>query len=556
MSPNVPIDELSRATDLRVCPASVSEAGGATYFVGRRGDEKVAGCLGSPCLPDAKRTGDLGGRCVCVGPLSAANAVFVRKALPWTAPRCLGLATSAGFGDRLGLSTPGHVRAVRGTGIAPVFAQQSIREMTRTARTPQDVIDAATWGVLQEGFRDGFGADADHLQKPEYLDPTAAAGFTMFTIDPGEHVRSDAGRLGSAELDAAFEAVAREALESSGADLKRRYAGKRFPLDGGSHIEMAEADLGRAAVKYGAAVGHTVRMYRRLADIAGAGAPRGEGVPPLRPEGILPSCFSGSLKRAPEEKQHTEEARGRDARETQGRDPYGQAALATPGPFELEVSVDETDSPTSPAEHYFIAAELRRLGVRWVSLAPRFPGRFEKGIEYIGDLEEFRRSFAQHVAVMRTLGPYKISIHSGSDKFNLYPIIAELCGGMVHLKTAGTTYVEALRAVATAAPDLFRRILSFARSCYDKDRASYLVSAEADRVPDVSSIRDADLPPLLDEPNVRQVLHVTFGSVLTAGGGERFRAPILQALSRHEETFYALLAGHIGRHLRAFRIDK
>ena len=76
-------------------------------------------------------------------------------------------------------------------------------------------------------------------------------------------------------------------------------------------------------------------------------------------------------------------------------------------------------------------------------------------------------------------------------------------------------------AVATAAPGLFRQVLAFARTCYDKDRASYLVSAEADRVPDVSSITDADLPPLLDEPNVRQVLHVTFGSVLQEGGGER-----------------------------------
>ena len=76
------------------------------------------------------------------------------------------------------------------------------------------------------------------------------------------------------------------------------------------------------------------------------------------------------------------------------------------GQFELEVSVDETESPDlSRAEHYFIAAELKRQGVQWVSLAPRFPGRFEKGIEYIGDLGEFRKSRSRgHVAVMRTAG--------------------------------------------------------------------------------------------------------------------------------------------------------
>ena len=71
-------------------------------------------------------------------------------------------------------------------------------------------------------------------------------------------------------------------------------------------------------------------------------------------------------------------------------------------PFELEVSVDERETPTSPAEHLFIASELRRLGVRWVSLAPRFVGRFEKGVDYIGDLDAFEaecREAGQEVPV-------------------------------------------------------------------------------------------------------------------------------------------------------------
>jgi hypothetical protein len=218
----------------------------------------------------------------------------------------------------------------------------------------------------------------------------------------------------------------------------------------------------------------------------------------------------------------------------------------------LEVSVDETESPTSPEEHYFIAAELKRLGVQWVSLAPRFPGRFEKGIEYIGDLGEFRRSFARHVAVMRTLGPYKLSIHSGSDKFALYPIIAELAGGLVHLKTAGTSYVEALRAAAAIEPDLFRRILAFAVGRYEKDRASYMVSAELAKVPDASALPDAALPALLDDRHVRQVLHVTFGSVFQAGGGKEFLAPLRAALMKDEETFYCLLQKHMERHVQPF----
>jgi tagaturonate epimerase len=68
-------------------------------------------------------------------------------------------------------------------------------------------------------------------------------------------------------------------------------------------------------------------------------------------------------------------------------------------PFELEVSVDETDTPTSHAEHVDVASELRRLGVRWVSLAPRFMGRFEKGVDYIGDVAAFEADLAVHAQI-------------------------------------------------------------------------------------------------------------------------------------------------------------
>jgi hypothetical protein len=531
------IDNLNRIPGLHVYPASVSEAGGTTYFLCKRGNEKLLGCVGSPCVEGAARLGEIAGRCVCARPLDAAGAEAVRKALPWTAPRCIGRSTSAGFGDRLGLATPAHVRAVRGTGITPVFAQQSVREMTRTARTPQEVIDAATWGVLQEGFRDGFGADADHVHNPDDLAPAVKAGFTMFTIDPGQHVRA-VERMDAAELARLFADESAKALESSADDLRRRYAGKRFALDGGGAIELDESSLMRAAVKYGRAVGHVAMMYRQLVTTTWHGHPAHVSQGRLAPASVASSDAAPSGKEA---------THGRDARGTHGRDGH-----ATSEPFELEVSVDETESPTSPEEHYFIAAELSRLGVKWVSLAPRFPGRFEKGIEYIGDLAEFRRSFALHVAVMRTLGPYKLSVHSGSDKFALYPIIAELAGGLVHLKTAGTSYVEALRSAAAIEPDLFRLILSFAMGRYERDRASYLVSAELAKVPPPASVPNADLPALLDDRHVRQVLHVTFGSVFQAGGGAEFLAPLRAALMRDEETFYGLLRKHMERHLRPF----
>jgi hypothetical protein len=216
--------------------------------------------------------------------------------------------------------------------------------------------------------------------------------------------------------------------------------------------------------------------------------------------------------------------------------------------------VDETATPTSTAEHVFVASELRRLGVEWVSLAPRFIGEFEKGVDYIGDLAEFERAFAQHVAVAQHFGLYRISIHSGSDKFSIYPIAARLAGDLVHLKTAGTSYLEALRAIAKIDPPLFREILGFAVERYPTDRASYHVSADPAKVPTPESLPDDGLAGVLDQFDGREVLHVTFGSVLTAeaGGRPRFKDRLMQALESNEEVHYETVRAHIEKHVRPF----
>jgi len=215
--------------------------------------------------------------------------------------------------------------------------------------------------------------------------------------------------------------------------------------------------------------------------------------------------------------------------------------------FEFEMSVDETETPTTTEEHFFIASELKRLGVQWVSLAPRYVGRFEKGADYIGDLGEFEAEIAKHAAIARALGPYKLSIHSGSDKFSIYPIVAQQTRGLAHLKTAGTSFLEALRVVAQVKPALFREILAFARERYDTDRATYHVSAQLAKVPAPEALSDADLPGLLEQFDARQVLHVTFGSAL-----DRFGDQLLVVLREHEEVYYGMLESHFKRHLAPF----
>jgi hypothetical protein len=146
--------------------------------------------------------------------------------------------------------------------------------------------------------------------------------------------------------------------------------------------------------------------------------------------------------------------------------------------------------------------------------------------------------------VARALGPYKLSLHSGSDKFSVYGLACKAAGGLLHLKTAGTSLLEGLRTLAQVDPGLFRKMLALSIERYPLERASYHVSAELSKVPDPASLPDAALPGLLDQFDARQVLHVTFGSLL-----ERYGSDLHRILTEHAEEYYQALERHFVRHL-------
>lgn len=420
-------------------------------------------------------------------PLTPENAAALRERLPWLNPVPLGTRTSAGFGDRLGCATVGHLMAVRGSGTAPILAQQSVRENARTGRTPQQVMDDAMWGVFEAGWREAWGADADHLKALADIPPFVAAGYTFYTIDPGDFVDDTADTADFATLREKAARMDWAALHTSPDDLVKRLAGT-LRLDGLT-LELTEESLLRAAVKYGAAVAHTAGMAARIRELRGG------------------------------------------------------------TPFDLEMSVDETSTTTSHIEHVYIVSELKRLGVDFVSIAPRFVGRFEKGVDYIGSLAALEQDIAGHAAIMRHFGQsYKLSLHTGSDKFGVYPLALKYTGGRVHLKTAGTSYLEALRVMAVVDPPLFRQVLDLARARYADDRRTYHVSADVSQVPAASALTDAQLPDLLNQFDARQVLHVTFGSVL-----DTFGAALSRMLKQHEAAYHAGLQAHFARHLASFK---
>jgi len=418
-----------------------------------------------------------------------------------TACTTLGLRPSFGFGDRLGLATPGHVAAMRraGAGITPIFPQQSIRELARTRRTPAQVMADALDGADRAGWSGAIGADADHLKTPADVDATAAAGFTFFTIDPSDHVDPHADGYDESTLRAKYAAIE---AELDWPDLLR---GRTVPLRTGTAVELDERACMRAAVKYGRALNHSLQLADHIARVFAA----------------------------------------------TGRD------------YEIELSVDETEQPTTLAEHYIIAHECLRGEMRLVSLAPRYIGDFEKGVDYKGDVAALERSLEDHAAIAELLGPYKLSLHSGSDKLSIYPALARATRGRFHVKTAGTSYLEALRVVARHDPGLFRRVVDFARGHYDADKATYHVSATLASAPPAAEVADpkelerlylelwADVPTGrgFTAPG-RQILHCTFGSVLT---DPTLGPAVRGVVGRHVDTYTEVLTDHFGRHLDALR---
>ncbi len=414
-------------------------------------------------------------------PLEHRNAGRLRRALPFTAPSRLGgEAVTIGLGDRLGLASPGHLRAVAARAAAPVLAQQSVRELDLTRRSYEQVLDAATWAVFQEGYRQPWGADGDHLKTADWVRKAVRLGFSMITADVSEHIRREYVSASEPEVLAVYgrlPAARRAAVES-------RYLPVSVTLDTGETIGFRLGELARIALVYSDALDAAERLYRAGARARG-GAPR----------------------------------------------------------FDFELSIDETATPTLPAAHLFAAMEMERRGVPLHSIAPRFVGEFQKGIDYIGEPFEFEQSFRTHAAIARRFG-YRISVHSGSDKFSVYPAIGRETRGFFHLKTAGTHWLQALGVIGEKQPAFFRELYVHALRSLPAAQRYYHITPDLAKLPPPEAVQDPAA--LLANPDARQVLHVTYGEML---GDEQLRARIYALVRAEIEAYWQSVAQHTARHL-------
>lgn len=246
------------------------------------------------------------------------------------------------------------------------------------------------------------------------------------------------------------------------------------------------------------------------------------------------------------------------------------------GTFITEVSMDETDAPQTPDELFVILAALAREGVPAGTIAPKFTGRFNKGVDYVGDPDQFEREFESDIAAIRLAvekyglpAHLKLSVHSGSDKFTLYPRIRrvlERTGAGVHVKTAGTTWLEELIGLAEAGGEglqLAREIYAEAHGHLEELCAPYAAVIDIDKAklppPEAVAAWDSQRftaalrhDPLCPDfnPHLRQLLHV--GYKVAAKMGARY----LKQVRACEETVSRNVTLNLfERHIRPLWLD-
>ncbi|MFA7172274.1 MAG: tagaturonate epimerase family protein [Kiritimatiellia bacterium] len=249
---------------------------------------------------------------------------------------------------------------------------------------------------------------------------------------------------------------------------------------------------------------------------------------------------------------------------------YRHIAGQKKGEFKIEVSMDETDDPQTPVEMLFILAMIARESIPIDTIAPKFSGRFNKGVNYVGDIAQFGKEFELDIAALRFAskqfglkGSLRLSVHSGSDKFAIYPIMNRILKKFntgLHLKTAGTTWLEEVIGLAEAGGDglaVAKKIYAEALNRYDELAAPYaaVIDIDLEQLPSADVVNswsseeyvkvlrhDLDCPEY--NSSFRQLIHVAYKVAFELGD------EYTHALEKHADIVgknvtYNLLERHI-----------
>ncbi len=247
------------------------------------------------------------------------------------------------------------------------------------------------------------------------------------------------------------------------------------------------------------------------------------------------------------------------------------------GNFITEVSIDESNEPQTPVELFFILSAIAEEGIPAQTIAPKFTGRFNKGVDYVGRINQFKTEFEEDIAVINfAVSEFplpenlKLSIHSGSDKFSIYSPMGKTLRKHdvgLHLKTAGTTWLEELIGLATAGGDgleIAKEIYEKAYERFDELCKPYasVIDINKKKLPTPEVVKGWDEETYanslrhnreceLYNPNLRQLLHV--GYKIAAEMGSRY----VEALVKHKEIIARNVTENIyERHIKPIFIEE
>jgi hypothetical protein len=417
---------------------------------------------------------------------------------------------SFGIGDRFCHQGKAQLSALmkakeHGLDITPVW-NKSHREHTIIGTKPADTRKEADEAVRACGWEGPYFVDADHIGLGNVDAFIESSDF--FTLDVADFITKPAD-------EAAVDAFVRK---------HRKYVGS-LAIDG-----VGAALCGRPGQPHGVAPTNITEDQIRV--IAGK--------------------FLLAVKEAGKIYRHVVAARGA-------------------GNFITEVSMDETDQPQSPLDLFFILAAIADEGIPAQTIAPKFSGRFNKGVDYVGDVAGFAKEFEEDLAVVafavRQFGlpeSLKLSVHSGSDKFSIYAPMGQALKKFdagLHVKTAGTTWLEELIGLAMAGGDG----LAIAKEVYAKALPRFgelcgpyatVIDINPARLPSTREVDKWDGQRFASalrhdpscrhyNPDFRQLLHVAYK--IAAEMGTRF----LDALDKHSDVIARNVAVNIyERHIR------
>lgn len=244
---------------------------------------------------------------------------------------------------------------------------------------------------------------------------------------------------------------------------------------------------------------------------------------------------------------------------------YRFIAARKTGAYDVEVSMDETEDPQTPVEMLLILFMIAQENIPMDTIAPKFSGRFNKGVDYVGDVGQFEKEFEQDLAVLRygvkNLGlkaNLRLSVHSGSDKFAIYPAINRLIKQYatgLHVKTAGTSWLEEVIGLAEAGGSglvVAKKIYEAALSRYDELAAPYatVIDIDPNKLPSAAAVngwsRQDYVAALRHDQgcacynaSFRQLIHVAYKVAYELGD------EYLQALEEHRESVARNVTGNL-----------